>query len=77
VVGVSIDQDISKWKEAIVKDGLNWTEQVVEPAVYSGDLIQFYEIKGIPTSVLIDKEGKIVQFDISVNQVKYLMRNNR
>jgi thiol-disulfide isomerase/thioredoxin len=77
IIGVSIDQDVSKWKEAIRKDELHWTTQVIEPAARAGELAQFYEINAIPTSLLIDKEGKIVQFDIGLNEVKSILRYNR
>jgi len=77
MIGVSIDKDVAKWKEAIVQDRLHWTNQVIEPSVYEGDLIQFYQIEGIPTSLLVDKEGKIVAFDLSPKQIESLVRKNK
>lgn len=58
---VSGQQQAEKvWKEAIEKDGLNWTNVLNNEAAMKQDVVQLYSIEGYPTQILLDKEGKIV-----------------
>jgi thiol-disulfide isomerase/thioredoxin len=77
LIGISIDNDTTKWKEAIVKDGLHWTQQVIDPSAYRSELIQFYQINGIPTRFLIDKEGKIIGVDLTPREIESELRNKK
>lgn len=59
VLGVSLDEDKTKWLEAIKKDNLTWTHMSdlkewnsAAPGVYGFD--------GIPYNVLLDPQGKII-----------------
>ncbi len=56
VLSVSLDRDSAAWKKAITEDGLTWT-QVIDG---TGDVATTYGVKGIPFTLLLDKEGKIV-----------------
>ncbi|RZM29842.1 MAG: AhpC/TSA family protein [Pedobacter sp.] len=49
------------WKEAVEKDGLNWTNVLNNEASMKLDVVQLYNIEGYPTQILLDKEGKIVK----------------
>jgi peroxiredoxin len=59
ILTVSIDTDENKWKNAIKKDGFTW-ETVSELSGYSGPSSALYNISAIPSSFLLDKDGKIV-----------------
>jgi len=56
VFSVSVDQDAAKWENAVKEDGLVWA-QVRDAA---GDVAKMYAIQSIPTTFLLDKEGKII-----------------
>jgi peroxiredoxin len=60
VYSVSIDSDMNKWLEAIAKDGLVWNNHVSELKGWQTDVIQSYQVKGIPATFLIDQNGYIV-----------------
>ena len=62
-VSVSLDTDGKKWKKAITLNDLNWL-QVSELTGFHG-LVPTYckVIIGIPQYVLVDKFGKIINFD--------------
>jgi peroxiredoxin len=60
VYSVSIDSDKNKWLEAIAKDGLIWKNHVSELKGWQTDVIQQYQVKGIPATFLIDQNGYIV-----------------
>ncbi|MDI1355703.1 MAG: TlpA disulfide reductase family protein [bacterium] len=59
IFGVSLDQDKAKWVEAIQKDGITWP-QVSDLKQWGSSVVQLYNIQGIPYTVLLDKEGKIL-----------------
>lgn len=56
-LNVSIDEDVSKWQEALVKHKLEWAQGRME-----GGLNKVYEmlgIKSIPYVIIVGKDGKI------------------
>ena len=59
VLGVSLDDSKSRWMQAIQADKLTWT-QVSDLKRWDGDVVALYKVDGIPTSFLIDPEGKII-----------------
>lgn len=59
ILTVSIDTDEVKWKNAIKKDGFTW-QSVSELSGYSGPTSTLYSISAIPSSFLLDKNGKII-----------------
>lgn len=59
VLGVSLDNNPGSWMRAIDADQLEWT-QVSDLQAWSSNLITDYRIKAIPTSYLLDPEGKIL-----------------
>jgi thiol-disulfide isomerase/thioredoxin len=60
VFSVSLDDDLAKWKNAITKDGLIWPNHVSDLKRFQSPVASLYQISGIPHTVLIDKEGKII-----------------
>ena len=56
ILGVSVDQDHSAWKQAIAKDELPWL-QVIDAAKEVG---RTYNVSSIPFTLLLDKEGVII-----------------
>lgn len=59
IFGVSLDKDKKAWITAIEKDGLTWTH-VSDLAMWSSPVVKQYGFSGIPFTVLIDKEGRII-----------------
>ena len=58
ILGVSIDQKKNDWLNAIQKDGLLWP-QVVDQKGWNAKSTYDYGLNEIPTSFLLDKEGKV------------------
>ena len=56
ILGVSLDKDRDAWIKAIKDDGLSWT-QVIDP---DGNVANQYHVNSIPSTFLLDKEGKII-----------------
>lgn len=61
VLGVSLDKEDKRdaWQQAIVKDGLVWT-QVADLKGWENSAAKLYEVNAIPQNYLIDPAGKIV-----------------
>jgi peroxiredoxin len=59
IYGVSLDRDEAAWQRAIEKDGLSWVH-VSDLNFWNSEVVPLYNIEGIPMTVLIDKEGKII-----------------
>jgi thiol-disulfide isomerase/thioredoxin len=60
IYSVSLDKDIDKWKEAIKKDNLTWTNHVCDFKFWQSPVVALYNFDGIPYNVLIDKDGNIL-----------------
>jgi peroxiredoxin len=59
ILGVSLDRDGNAWKNAIQQDGLTW-KHVSDLQWWNNAAAQEYGISSIPFSVLVDKEGKVI-----------------
>lgn len=59
ILGVSLDNDKTKWKEAVEKDQLTWSH-VSDLKGWQNEVAGLYLIRSIPQNVLIDPQGKIV-----------------
>ena len=60
VYSVSLDKDKNSWKNAIKQDGLPWKSHVSDLGFWSSSVVSQYGFQGIPYTVLIDKDGKIL-----------------
>lgn len=59
IIGVSLDKDAVKWKEAIAKDKLVWT-QVSHLKFWDEPLAIQYQVESIPATFVLDASGKII-----------------
>jgi len=64
IFSVSLDQDGGKWKEAIKKDNLKWSNHVSDLRGWSSAGAALYSVRSIPATFLIDKNGRIVDKDL-------------
>ncbi len=60
IYSVSLDKDKASWEKAIAQDGLSWPSHVSDLGYWSSSVVKQYGFQGIPFTVLIDKEGRIV-----------------
>lgn len=59
IFGVSLDKSKDAWVKAIENDGITWP-QVSDLQFWNCAAAKTYQVKGIPQTYLIDKEGKIL-----------------
>ncbi len=60
VFSVSLDKTKDKWVAAIEKDGLVWPNHVSDLKYWSSEAAQLYNVKSIPFTVLLDRDGKVI-----------------
>ncbi len=60
VFSVSLDRDKNRWLGAIKQDNLYWPNHVSDLKQWKSEAVKTYGFTGIPFTVLIDKEGKII-----------------
>lgn len=69
IIGVSLDKDAAKWKEAIAKDKLTWN-QISNLKFWEEPIAVTYGVKSIPATYLLDASGKIVAKDLRGAELK-------
>lgn len=74
IVSISLDEDRQKWLDAIQQDKLEW----INISDLKGDkdaLALKYNITGIPFSVLLDENRKVILVDPSASQIIEFFKN--
>ena len=74
ILGVSLDEDKQKWQKAIQKDKINWL-QVNDRGGWDAQTAFKWNIESIPTSYLIDKEGKLVAMDLQGKDLENMIKD--
>jgi peroxiredoxin len=69
IIGVSLDDDATKWKDAIAKDKLTWNH-VSNLKGFEDPIAIQYEIQQIPTTFILDSKGNIVAKDLRGDELK-------
>lgn len=59
IVGVSFDDSQEKWEKGIERSNLTWPH-ISDLKGWESEAVKSYAIKGIPYTVLIDKDGTII-----------------
>lgn len=63
IIGVSLDEDPEKWKQAIAKDKLTWN-QVSNLKGWEEPIAKQYKVESIPATFILDASGKVVAQDL-------------
>lgn len=72
IVGISIDSSIPAWKKGLEKVNVPWIQLWGRGSKLEEEIMKAYTFRGIPFSVLIDKEGNIVESGHSELVISYL-----
>jgi len=59
IIGVSLDDDYTKWTNAIKKDGITWP-QVSELKKWRCKAVELYDVKVVPHTVILNENNEIV-----------------
>lgn len=63
IVSISLDSEQKDWLKAVQEEKMAWT-QLCDPLMFNGPVTQTYNITGVPTCILLDKEGRIFKTDM-------------
>jgi len=63
ILQVSLDDDMDIWTKAISEDGLKW-DHVSDLNRWESVVVDIYRVEKIPSNVLIDPEGRIMETDL-------------
>ncbi len=63
IIGVSLDKEAVSWKQAILKDKLDWI-QVSNLKFWDDPIAKQYQVDGIPAAFVLDAKGSIVAKNI-------------
>lgn len=69
IIGVSLDKDAAKWKEAIAADKLTWNH-VSNLKFWDEPIAVQYGVQSIPATFVLDASGKIVAKDLRGAELK-------
>ena len=72
IIGISIDQDSSKWHNALEKYNLPWLQLRETTSTQSNKTAasDLYGITAVPTLVLIGPDGKVISTDLEKEELK-------
>lgn len=69
IIGVSLDKESAKWKEAIAKDGLTWSH-VSNLQFWTDPIAVLYNIKSIPATYILDEKGVIIATNLRGEELR-------
>jgi len=69
IVGVSFDEDKAAWIKGIEEDKITWP-QMSDIKGWSSIAAIKYKVEGIPYTVLLDKEGKVIEINLRGEALK-------
>jgi peroxiredoxin len=73
ILSISLDKDSDDWRKAMAKDKMSWL-QVIDNGGWDAKTGERWGISQIPTSYLIDKDGKIIAMDPEVKDLEKALK---
>ncbi|MDB5193681.1 MAG: TlpA family protein disulfide reductase [Segetibacter sp.] len=74
IFGVSIDDNASQWNKAVKQDKITWM-QVIDTKAAKGNMLTYtWNIRYIPSTFLIDKQGKIYTIDPGEERLEIILK---
>jgi thiol-disulfide isomerase/thioredoxin len=73
IFGVSLDQNIKAWERAVKKDKIKWL-QVIDRGGWQSKTAMHWNIYQLPTSYLIDKDGRLIARDPEVQDLEKILK---
>jgi peroxiredoxin len=75
ILGVSLDEDRKDWVKAVSKDRISWLQVIDNGGGAESKTGQQWQIYQIPTSYLIDKEGRVVAMDLEGKDLEKALKD--
>lgn len=68
IVGISVDKDEEKWKKAILKDKIKYT-QLIDPKGFNAETALLFGVEELPTTFLFNSEGKLIAINPTEEEI--------
>lgn len=69
IVGIALDKKKDRWLNAVKSDGLEWP-QLSDLKYFDSEIIELYGIVNVPTTLLLDPEGKIIAKNLHASDLE-------
>lgn len=73
ILGISFDKKKENWIKAIEQDRLEW-KHVSDLKYFDSEMIELYNIVNVPTTILLDPEGKIIAKNIQSHELDMILK---
>ena len=77
IYSISLDKNNKAWNEAIKKDNLLWKNHVSDLKGWESEAVKTYNIKSIPSNILIDKDGIIIAKNLKGNRLINFLQSQK
>ena len=77
IFSISLDKSRKAWVEAIKKDNLYWKNHVSDLIGWESEVAKTYNIKSIPSNLLINKDGKIIAKNLKGNRLINFLQSQK
>jgi len=74
ILAVSLDKDRDDWRKAVEKDKMSWL-QVIDDGGWEAKTGERWGVSQLPTSYLIDKNGRVVAMDLEGKQLEAALKD--
>ena len=77
IVGINLDNTLDACDKYVAQEDLDWPNLFSKKAGEQGwnnPLVQYYGVSGIPTAILVDKEGKVVSLSARGQELNRLLK---
>ncbi len=72
LVSISVDEDKMAWEKAVAADKIPWI-QLNSPGGMKGDCVSQYQVKSLPSTFLVNKEGIVVQQHLDLAELQQMI----
>ncbi len=63
IISISVDEKDADWQKAMKEEGMIW-KQLRIPGGFYGEAAKAYNISGVPTCIILDKEGRFYKTEM-------------
>jgi peroxiredoxin len=75
IYSISLDRNKEQWVNAIRNDNIGWT-QVSDLRFMNSPVVSTYNVTEVPHYILIDRQGRIISRNFTLQQLETLIREN-
>lgn len=69
ILGISVDTDLTKWKKAIEKDNIKFT-QLIDPNGFDAKTALLFGVEALPNQYLFDKNGILIAINPTLEEIQ-------